>query len=113
MVSSLSQSANNRSIGFSVFDQLSYSDNSLPFGNVLSADRVRETFANSDALFGYWENDLWNTGLTLWAFPGQVLPDGKPRSCNAAVTNAARYLLEHGMSPPGPDSGEYCRARYK
>jgi hypothetical protein len=30
MVSSLSKSVNNRSIGFSVFDQLSYSDNSLP-----------------------------------------------------------------------------------
>jgi len=51
-----------------VFDQLSYSDNSLPFGNVLSAKRVREMFAERDALFGYGENDLWNTGLTLWSF---------------------------------------------
>jgi hypothetical protein len=33
MVASLSQSVKNRSIGFSVFDQLSYSDNSLPFGD--------------------------------------------------------------------------------
>lgn len=64
MVTSLSQSVKNRSIGFSVFDQLSYSDSSLPFGNVLSADRVRE-------------------------------------------------MLEHGMPPPSPDSGEYCRARHK
>jgi len=62
MVSSLSQSAKNRSIGFSVFDQLSYSGSSLPFGNVLSADRVREMFADSGVLFGYGENDLWNTG---------------------------------------------------
>ena len=113
MVSSVSQSVNNRSIGFPVFDQLSYSDNSLPFGNVLSANRVREMFANSDALFGYGENDLWNTGLTLWSFVGQVLQDGKQRSCNAAVTNATRYMLEHGMPPPSPDSGEYCRARHK
>ena len=113
MVSSLSQSVNNRSIGFSVFDQLSYSDNSLPFGNVLSADRVREAFADSDALFGCGENDLWNTGLTLWSFLGQVLQDGKQRSCNAAVTHATRYMLEHGISPPSPDSGEYCRARHK
>ena len=113
MVTSLFQSFKNDNIGFSVFDQLSYSDNSLPFGHVLSADRVREIFADSDALFGYGENDLWNTGLTLWSFVGQVLQDGKQRSCNAAVTHATRYMLEHGMTPPSPDSGEYCRARHK
>ncbi|MBL7189860.1 MAG: hypothetical protein ISS70_26320 [Phycisphaerae bacterium] len=113
MVTSLSQSAKNVSIGFSVFDQLSYSDGSLPFGNVLSADHVREMFADIDVLFGYGENDLWNTGLTLWSFIGQILQDGKQCSCNAAVTNATRYMLEHGMPPPSPDSGEYCRARHK
>lgn len=113
MVTSLLQSFENSNIGFSVFDQLSYSDNSLPFGNVLSADRVREMFADSEVLFGYGENDLWNTGLTLWSFIGQVLQDGKQRSCNAAVTNAARYMIEHDIEPPSPDSGEYCRARHK
>jgi len=40
--------------------------------------------------------------LTLWSFIGQVLQDGKQSSCNAAVTNATRYMLEHGMQPPGP-----------
>jgi len=113
MVASLSKSVKNGKIGFSVFDQLSYSDSSLPFGNVLSAHRVREMFADSDALFGYGENDLWNTGLTLWSFIGQVLQDGKQSSCNAAVTHATRYMLERGMPPPSPDSGEYCRARHK
>jgi len=113
MVTSLSQSVNNSNIGFFVFDQLSYSDSSLPFGDVLSADRVREMFADSDALFGTGKNDLWNTGLTLWSFIGQVLQDGKQSSCQAAVTRAVRYLLEHGRQPPGPDSGEYCRARHK
>ena len=39
MVTSLLQSFKNSNIGFSVFDQLSYSDSSLPFANVLSADR--------------------------------------------------------------------------
>jgi len=62
MVTSLLQSLKNGNIGFSVFDQLSYFDDSLPFGNVLSADRVREMFAESGVLFGYGENDLWNTG---------------------------------------------------
>ena len=113
MATSVSPYVSNINIGFSVFDQLSYSDNSLPFGNVLSADRIRDIFADSDVLFGYGENDLWNTGLTLWSFVGQVLQDGKQSSCNAAVTNATRYMLEHGMQPPSPDSGEYCRARHK
>jgi hypothetical protein len=96
-----------------VFDQIFYSDSSLAFGNVLSADRIREMFADSDALFGYGENNFWNTGLTLWSFICQVLQDGKQSSCNAAVTNATRHMLEHGLAPPGPDSGEYCRARNK
>jgi putative transposase len=113
MVTSLLQSLKNGNIGFSVFDQISYFDDSLPFGNVLSADRVREMFAESGVLFGDGENDLWNTGLTLWSFIGQVLQDGKQRSCNAAVTHAARYMIEHGLEPPSPDSGEYCRARHK
>ena len=113
MVTSISQKISNINRGFSVFDWISYSDSSLPFGNVLSADRVREIFADSDALFGLGENDLWNTGLTLWSFIGQVLQDGKQSSRNAAVTNATRYMLERGMQPPSPDSGEYCRARHK
>ncbi len=113
MNANLSPYVNNVNIGFSVFDQIFYSDSSLAFGNVLSADRIREMFADSDALFGYGENNFWNTGVTLWSFICQVLQDGKQRSCNAAVTNATRYMLEHGMAPPGPDSGEYCRARNK
>ncbi len=113
MVTSLSESAPNSTIGFSVFDRLSYSDPYLPFVQVLSSDCVREMFADSDVLFGYGENDFWNTGVTLWAFVGQVLQDGKQRSCNAAVTHAARYMLEQGMQTPSPDSGEYCRARHK
>ncbi|MCF7958704.1 MAG: IS4 family transposase [Phycisphaerae bacterium] len=96
-----------------MFDQLSYSDSSLPFGNVLSADRVREIFAEQDALFGTGDNDVWNAGVTLWSFISQVLQDGQQHSCNAAVTRAIRYMVERGMEPPSPDSGEYCRARNK
>ncbi|MCP4339830.1 MAG: IS4 family transposase [Desulfobulbaceae bacterium] len=113
MDTSLPQYRTNNSIGFSVFDRLTYSDDSLPFGNILAAKHVRELFVGSNNLFGYGEDDLWNTGLTLWAFIGQVLQDGKQRSCNAAVTNATRFMIEHGMTPPSPDSGEYCRARPK
>jgi Transposase DDE domain len=113
MVWSLPQAVHHGRVDFSVFDRLSFSDISLPFGPVLSADRVRERFAECDALFGDGDNDLWTTGLTLWAFIGQVLQDGKQRSCNAAVAHAARYRLERDSSPPSPDSGPYCRARPK
>ena len=112
-MTSLTTSLKNNRIGFSVFDKLTFSDDALPFGNVLSANQIRALFVEGDNLFGYGEDDLWNTGLTLWAFVGQVLQDGKQRSCNAAVTHATRYMIEHGMTPPSPDSGEYCRARLK
>ncbi len=113
MVTSVPKSINTCNLGFSVFDELSYSDKTLPFGGVLSADRIREIFAEHNVLFGYGDDDIWNTGLTLWSFVGQVLQDGKQSSCNAAVTQATRYMVEHGIKPPSPDSGEYCRARKK
>lgn len=113
MVTSVSRQVDTSKVGFSVFDQISYSDRLLPFGNILSARRLRDIFAEEDGFFGYGEHDLWNTGLTLWSFIGQILQDGKQRSCNAAVTHAARYMLEQGLQPPGADSGDYCRARHK
>ncbi len=77
MDATLTQSINHFNTGFAVFDDISYSDNSLPFGNVLSADDFRDMFADSDELFGVGKDDLWDTGLTLWSFIGQVLQDGK------------------------------------
>lgn len=113
MITSISEAVVAGNLDFSMWDSISYSDPSLPFGDILSADQVRELFAGSDALFGSGDKDVWNTGLALWSFIGQVLQDGKQRSCNAAVTHATRYRLEHGLEPPGPDSGDYCRARQK
>jgi hypothetical protein len=113
MCTSISKAVVDDNLDFSMWDSMSYSDPSLPFGDILSADQVRELFADNDALFGSGENEVWNTGLTLWSFLGQVLGDGKQRSCNAAVTHATRYRLEHGLEPPGVDSGDYCRARQK
>jgi putative transposase len=113
MCTSISKAVVDDNLDFSMWDSISFSDPSLPFGDVLSADQVRELFADNDALFGSGENNVWNTGLTLWSFIGQVLGDGKQRSCNAAVTHATRYRLENGLEPPGPNSGDYCRARQK
>ena len=47
MVTNVSEEVGDVNLGFSVFDQLSYSDSSLPLGNVLSAERVREFFADT------------------------------------------------------------------
>jgi len=113
MTTSICEAVVGDNLEFSMWDHLSYSDPSLPFGDIVSADQVRELFADNEALFGDGENDVWNTGLVLWSFIGQVLQDGKQRSCNAAVTHATRYRLEHGLEPPGADSGDYCRARQK
>ncbi len=50
MITNVSPYVNNVNIGFSVFDQIFYSDSSLAFGNVLSADRTREMFADIDGM---------------------------------------------------------------
>jgi len=113
MITSLSDSLIRDHCDFSTWDQLSFSDPSLPLGDILSGDQVRDWFADSHALFGDGDKDCWNTGLTLWSFIGQVLGDGKQRSCNAAITRAIRYRLENDLEPPGADSGDYCRARRK
>ena len=63
MNANLSSYADKVNLGFSVFDHIFYSDSSLAFGNILSADRIRAMFADSDALFGYGENNFWNTGV--------------------------------------------------
>ena len=77
MVTMLSGHDSRIKVGFSVFDQISYSDRSLPFSNILSARGFRDLFAEAEGLFGYGEQDLWSTGLTLWSFIGQILQDGK------------------------------------
>jgi len=64
MMPSLSEAVVGGNQDFSVWDSISYSDSSLPFGDILSADQVRELFADNDALFGSGENDVWNTALS-------------------------------------------------
>ncbi|MFV0443206.1 MAG: hypothetical protein ACK5Q5_06520, partial [Planctomycetaceae bacterium] len=47
----------------------------LPFAEVLSADRIARLFARHGQLFGV--GTIYSTVVTLWAFLGQVLRDGK------------------------------------
>jgi hypothetical protein len=48
---------------FSMWDSISFSDPSLPFGDILSAGRVREWFADNDALFGFGGGSGGHGGL--------------------------------------------------
>ena len=68
----------------------------LPFGEVLSAERIKRVFARHDNLFG---GTVYSTALVLWSFLSQVLRDGKEASCQAAVARivADRYYCSYFM----------------
>ena len=83
----------------------------LPFARVLSAERIERIFAKHGNLFGM--SAVYSTVVTLWAFLGQVLRDGKQASCQAAVAATITYQELLGLSAPTADTGDYCRARAK
>jgi putative transposase len=83
----------------------------LPFAQVLSAERIERIFAKHDNLFGF--SAVYSSMVTLWAFLGQVLSDGKQASCQAAVAATITYQELLGLPAPTADTGDYCRARAK
>jgi putative transposase len=83
----------------------------LPFAEVLSPERIERVFAKHDNLFGM--SAVYSTVVTLWAFLGQVLRDGKEAPCQSAVANVITYRELIGLRPPTADTGNYCRARDK
>lgn len=83
----------------------------LPFARVLSAERIQRIFAKHGNLFGM--SAVYSTVVTLWAFLGQVLRDGKQASCQAAVAAVVTYQELAGLPAPTADTGDYCRARAK
>ena len=83
----------------------------LPFANVLSADRVQRIFAKHGNLFGV--GMIYSTAVTLWAFLGQVLRDGKESSCRSAVAQIVTHQSQAQLPVPTEDTGDYCRARAK
>jgi putative transposase len=83
----------------------------LPFAQVLSAQRIQRIFAKHDNLFGM--SAVYSTVVTLWAFLGQVLRDGKEASCQSAVAGVITYQELAGRPVPTADTGDYCRARAK
>lgn len=83
----------------------------LPFANTISAARIERIFAKHGGLFGL--DGIYHTALTLWAFLGQVLCDGKEAACRAAVARMVTHCLQIGVAAPSPDTGAFCRARAK
>lgn len=83
----------------------------LPFAQVLSAERIKRVFVKHGNLFGM--STIYSTVLTLWAFLGQTLREGKQAACQSAVANIVTYQELAGLPAPTPDTGDYCRARAK
>jgi len=83
----------------------------LPFAQVLSAERIERIFSKHGNLFGM--SAVYSTAVTLWAFLGQVLRDGKEASCRAAVAAVITYRELAELPAPTADTGDYCRARAK
>jgi hypothetical protein len=83
----------------------------LPFAQILSAERIERIFARHGNLFGM--STVYSTVITLWAFLGQVLRDGKEASCQAAVAEIMVYQNLAEQTVPTADTGDYCRARAK
>jgi len=83
----------------------------LPFAGILSAERIERIFAKHGNLFSM--SAVYSTAVTLWAFLGQVLRDGKEASCQSAVAAVITYQELAGLPAPTADTGDYCRARAK
>ena len=81
----------------------------LPFSDVLSSQKINDTFRKHGGLFG--KDGIYNTHIVLWAFLGQVLRDRKEAACQAAVAGIISFCLQVGRTAPTSDTGDYCRAR--
>jgi len=62
---------------------------SLPFADVLSAERIERIFQKHSCLFGL--HGVYTTAIMVWSFLSQVLRDGKEASCQAAVARVVSY----------------------
>jgi hypothetical protein len=86
----------------------------LPFSSVLSEERIEQVFREADASFADAEEDsVYTPAVTLWAFLSQVLFKAEQRSCLAAVSRVAVFLVALGQKACSKNTGAYCRARTK
>jgi hypothetical protein len=61
----------------------------LPCAAVLAPETIKRIFRKHDGLFG--RRGVYSTVLTLWAFLGHVLRDGRLASCQQAVNDVIAY----------------------
>jgi putative transposase len=85
----------------------------LPFAEVLPEQTIAQAFADADAQFARFDDDVYTPALTLWAFLSQMLFGDPQRSCRAAVARVVVLLVSLGRSPCSGNTGAYCRARAK
>jgi putative transposase len=85
----------------------------LAFAQALPEATIEEAFAEADADFAQFEDDVYTPALTLWAFLSQVLHAKEMRSCSAAVARVIVLLVALGKDPCSDNTGAYCRARAK
>lgn len=86
----------------------------LAFSTVLSEERIEQAFEQADASFAEDEEGaVYTPAVTLWAFLSQVLFKAEQRSCLAAVSRVAVFLVALGHKACSKNTGAYCRARAK
>jgi putative transposase len=85
----------------------------LAFAQALPEATIEQVFADADADFAEFEDDVYTPALTLWAFLSQALSKDHQRSCRAAVARVVVLLVSLGKPACSDNTGAYCRARAK
>ena len=93
---------------FSLFRRRWFQQQTLPFTDVLSAERMQALLAEEGVQF---RRSRFTPLVTLWTFLGQVLsPD---HSCREAVARLVAFLVGQGERPCAAGTGAYCEARQR
>lgn len=93
---------------FSSFRRQWCRQQTLPFTDVLSPDRVEALLEEEGIEF---RQGVFTPAVTLWTFLGQVFsPD---HSCREAVARLIAFLVGQGRPPCAASTGAYCAARQR
>ena len=84
-------------------------DSALPFGNVLSEQRVLDIATQEGVDFANDPNAVYTPPVVLFAWLAQCLSGSK--SCVAAVARVIVLRVAMGLAPCSAATGGYCRAR--
>jgi hypothetical protein len=86
-------------------------DSELPFGNVLSEQRVLDLATEEGVDFANEPDAVYTPPVTMFAWLAQCLSGSK--SCVAAVARVIVLRVAMGLAPCSAATGGYCRARAK